>query len=383
MPAQTVIKLRRDTAANWDTTNPVLAAGEQGYETDTGLIKIGDGTTAWGALNYQAASRLVQPVKNMTGSSIAKGSVVYISGATGGDALISLADADGEATSSKTIGLLGETVANDAYGEVICEGLIVGVNTSAATAGDSVWLSSTAGGFVFAAPPAKPAHSVYLGVVTRVHATEGEILIKVQNGYELSELHDVNITGTIADNEVLAWDDASQMWINQTAAEAGLAAASHTHGMADLNGTGAFNITSAVDRQVLVYDNASSKWINGYPNETLTFAVSDEVTNLTTGTAKITFRAPFAMTLTQIPRASLSTASTSGLVTCDINEAGTSVLGANKLSIDANEKTSTTAATATTLADTAIADDAEITIDIDAAGTGAKGLKITLYYRRA
>jgi hypothetical protein len=111
-------------------------------------------------------------------------------------------------------------------------------------------------------------------------------------------------------------------------------------------------------------------------------ALSDETTALTTGTAKLTWRAPFALTLTQIPRASLATASTSGLVTVDINEAGTSVLGVNKLSIDANEKTSTTAATPTTLADTSIADDAEITFDIDAAGTGAKGLRVILYYKR-
>lgn len=116
--------------------------------------------------------------------------------------------------------------------------------------------------------------------------------------------------------------------------------------------------------------------------ETMTIALSDEESSITTGTEKVTFRAPFAMTLTQIPRASLTTASTSGLVTVDINEGGTSVLGANKLSIDANEKTSTTAATATTLADTSIADDAEITFDIDAAGTGAKGLKVTLYFKR-
>jgi hypothetical protein len=114
--------------------------------------------------------------------------------------------------------------------------------------------------------------------------------------------------------------------------------------------------------------------------EHMILAISDETTNITTGNAKVTFRAPFAMTLTQIPRSSLSTASSSGLVTVDINENGTTILGANKLSIDANEKTSTTAATPTTLADTAIADDAEITIDIDAAGTGARGLKVTLYY---
>jgi hypothetical protein len=100
---------------------------------------------------------------------------------------------------------------------------------------------------------------------------------------------------------------------------------------------------------------------------------------LTTGTSKISFRAPFAMTLTQIPRASLSTASSSGAVTVDINETGASIFSTT-LSIDANEKTSTTAATPAVLSDTSIADDAEITVDIDGAGTGAKGLKVTLYY---
>ena len=114
--------------------------------------------------------------------------------------------------------------------------------------------------------------------------------------------------------------------------------------------------------------------------EHMVIPVSDETTPITTGTAKVSFRAPFAMTLNQIPRASLSTVSTSGVVTVDINEGGTSILGANKLSIDANELTSVTAATATTIADASIADDALITIDIDGAGTGARGLKVTLYY---
>lgn len=114
--------------------------------------------------------------------------------------------------------------------------------------------------------------------------------------------------------------------------------------------------------------------------ESMTVAISDETTTLTTGTAKITFRAPRDMTLSAIPRASLSTVSTSGLVTMDINKNGTSILGVNKLSIDANEKTSVTAATPTTLATTTFTSDDEITIDIDAAGTGAKGAKITLFY---
>lgn len=120
-----------------------------------------------------------------------------------------------------------------------------------------------------------------------------------------------------------------------------------------------------------------------YPERELIIAVSDESTALVAGTNKITIRAPFNMTLTKIPRASVGTASTSGLVTVDINVGGTSILGANKLSIDATEKTSTTAATATTLATTSVTDDAEITIDLDAAGAGAKGLKVCLYYKRA
>lgn len=122
----------------------------------------------------------------------------------------------------------------------------------------------------------------------------------------------------------------------------------------------------------------------GLYDQTFTVALSNEVDAITTGTSKTIFRAPFAFTLgPTIPRASLSTASSSGLVTVDINLNGTSVLGANKLSIDATEKTSVTAATPTTLATTAIADDAEISFDVDAAGTGALGLKVTLYFRRS
>lgn len=109
-------------------------------------------------------------------------------------------------------------------------------------------------------------------------------------------------------------------------------------------------------------------------------AISDESTTITTGTAKLTFRMPFAMTLSEV-RASLTTASSSGVVTFDINESGATILS-TKLTIDANEKTSTTAATPAVISDTALANDAEITIDIDTAGTGAAGAKIYLIGKR-
>ena len=128
--------------------------------------------------------------------------------------------------------------------------------------------------------------------------------------------------------------------------------------------------------------NIKSLAQSGLPVE-LVVAASDETTALTTGTAKVTFRMPHAMTLTGV-RASLSTAQASGSIfTVDINEGGTSVLS-TKLTIDNAEKTSTTAAIPAVISDNALADDAEITIDIDQIGDGtAKGLKVTLIGERA
>jgi hypothetical protein len=115
----------------------------------------------------------------------------------------------------------------------------------------------------------------------------------------------------------------------------------------------------------------------------ITIALSDETTAITTGTAKVTFRAPFAMTLTDVPRANVNTVSSSGIVTVDVNVNGTSILHAtDKLTVDVGEKTSTTAAVVTSLVTTSISDDDEFTFDIDVAGTGAKGLKVTLFYKR-
>lgn len=112
-------------------------------------------------------------------------------------------------------------------------------------------------------------------------------------------------------------------------------------------------------------------------------ACSDETTALTAGTAKITFRMPHAMTVTAV-RASLSTAQASGSIfTVDINDGGTTIIS-TKITIDNTEKTSTTAAAAPVISDSALADDAEITVDIDQIGDGtAKGLKVYLIGTRA
>jgi hypothetical protein len=113
-------------------------------------------------------------------------------------------------------------------------------------------------------------------------------------------------------------------------------------------------------------------------DEHITIACSDETTALIVGTAKVTFRMPYAMILSEV-RASVTIAPTGANLIVDINEGGVSVLS-TRLSIDAGEKTSTTAATATVISDAALADDAEITIDIDQIGStvAGAGLKVTL-----
>lgn len=109
----------------------------------------------------------------------------------------------------------------------------------------------------------------------------------------------------------------------------------------------------------------------------IAIAISNETTALTTGTAKATFRMPFAMTLTDV-RASVTTAPTDATLTIDINESGSTILS-TKLTIDATEKTSTTAALPAVISDAALADDAEITIDIDQIGSSVAGAGAKVY----
>lgn len=127
-----------------------------------------------------------------------------------------------------------------------------------------------------------------------------------------------------------------------------------------------------------VADLAGGGGGGGGGTESLVIAASDETTALTTGTAKTTFRMPYAFTVSAV-RASLTTAQASGSIfTVDIKEGVTTILSTN-LTIDNTEKTSTTATTPAVISDSALADDAEVTIDIVQVGDGtAKGLKVYL-----
>ena len=149
---------------------------------------------------------------------LTKGQAVYVSGADGTNMLVSKASNATEATSSKTLGLVTASGAANYQGEVITEGLLAGLDTSTATIGDAVWLG-TNGNLIFwhyglTTKPVAPAHLVFIGIVTRVNANNGEIFVKPQNGFEIDELHDVLITNP-QDGDVLIRDNTG-LWKNVT-----------------------------------------------------------------------------------------------------------------------------------------------------------------------
>ena len=163
-----------------------------------------------------SAERIQIVVRNSTGSTLTKGQIVYLSGATGNRPNALLAKADAEATSSKTIGMVIADIPNNSDGSISVNGTLHDLDTSAFTAGDSLWLSATtAGGMVANTPPAEPNHAVFIGFVARVHPTQGRVVLAIQNGYELDELHGVQIT-SVANGQVLTYNSTSNLWVNQS-----------------------------------------------------------------------------------------------------------------------------------------------------------------------
>jgi len=154
-------------------------------------------------------------VRNQSGSTIASGSIVYISGATGNLPLITLAQANNDTNSAQTIGFVKTAIANNGTGFVIIRGVIENLDTSALTEGVQLYLSPTTAGTWTITKPSAPQHMVYVGICVRSHPTLGTIVVAVQNGYELHELHDVAITSP-TNGQVLKYDSAQSLWVNGT-----------------------------------------------------------------------------------------------------------------------------------------------------------------------
>ena len=158
---------------------------------------------------------LTATVTNAESTAITRGQVVYVFSATGNRISVKLASNASEATSSKTFGVVTDaSIAAGTTGLVTCVGTVSNLSIGSFTDGQTVYLG-TAGAFTSTKPSA-PAHLVYVGFIERANAGNGELYVKIQNGYELDELHDVAITGTPAAGSFIIRDATNSLWKNAT-----------------------------------------------------------------------------------------------------------------------------------------------------------------------
>jgi hypothetical protein len=243
---------------------PAGADGDPGPGVASGgtagqiLTKV-DGTdynTQWSD-NY--AEKTYYLVRNNTGSTIPKGTLVS---ATGAEPSGRIDVAPHETTGSqdselRVMGMATANISNGVNGEVMSFGTLTGLDTrgsysSALAVGDETWAE---GDILYAHPTVagkltnvRPKHDLAVAFITVRHASAGQIAIRIVPGnLHLEWLHDVEVD-TPADNEVLAYDSASSLWKNQTAAEAGLAAATHTHTPSDIT-SGASTLPMFITRK--------------------------------------------------------------------------------------------------------------------------------------
>ncbi len=150
---------------------------------------------------------------------LTRGTVVRIVGADGNNPLFDSASWEDDNNSANTLGVLSEDVASNAFANVVVQGKLIGINTSGFTAGDLMFLSSS-GQYTTQSVPA-PYHEVRLGQVLRVNQNQGSMYVNIDNGYELQELHDVDIQ-SVAVGDVLTYvSGAYGQWVNKTVDELG------------------------------------------------------------------------------------------------------------------------------------------------------------------
>jgi hypothetical protein len=187
-----------------------------------GQILVKQSATAYDAeWQDNFATELRMPARNETGSTLTKGTVVYISGGAGNKPLLSKALATSDATSAQTMGIVTADISNNHNGDVTIRGQLKGLDTSAFAVGTQLYLSGTTAGTYTSTKPSAPTHLVYVGIVVRSNSTEGAIEVAVQNGYELDELHDVALSSE-ANNDLLAYESSTNLWKNKTFSALGL-----------------------------------------------------------------------------------------------------------------------------------------------------------------
>lgn len=267
--------LQLDTGA----TPPTSVAGTLSWENGVGTALLG---LKGGNVSLQVGEQQVLRVYNDAGVTLNKGQVVYINGAQINRVSVRLAQANSEANSTSTIGVVAESINVGQEGFILTQGTLNNLDTSSFVAGGAVYLSPTSAGGITQTKPIAPNHMVLIGWVQRVDATTGSIFVKVTNGFELEELHDVRIVSRTG-GQIISFDQTQNYWKNTNlAAGTGISVNSATDGIITVT-------NSAPDQTVAITAGTGISVSGTYPSFTVTNSAPDQTVSITgAGTTTVT-----------------------------------------------------------------------------------------------
>ena len=251
---------------DFDTTPTVTSAIGRLY-WDEAQFSLAVGLTA--NVSSDIGQSLYARVTNAEATTITKGQVVYAFSATGNRMSVKLAINTGDATSAKTIGIAAENITAGGTGMIICQGQLSGLSLGTYTDGDSVYLSSTAGGFT-ATKPYAPNHLVYIGTVERANAGNGILYVRIQNGYEMDELHNVSAQNP-TNGQVLIYNETTSLWQKANLTAGSNVSITNAAGSITIAATGdVVGPASSTDNAVARFDGTTGKLL-----QNSSFAVND------------------------------------------------------------------------------------------------------------
>lgn len=253
----TSVAVSRDGDALNITGSPITSSGtiNIGFTGNSTQYINGAGNLVTFPSIISEAQNLVTEVYNETGSTLTKGTIVYINGGHGNLPTVTKAIATSDATSAQTYGVVRSDITNNNNGYVTVIGSLSDLDTQAYPAGTQLYLSGTTAGTWTSTKPHAPIHLVYVGIVVRSHPTQGVVEIKIQNGYELDELHDVQITSPTNGN-ILQYDSATSLWKNVAGTTTNIAEGTNLY-FTNARARNAISLTTAGSTGAATYDSAT------------------------------------------------------------------------------------------------------------------------------
>jgi len=275
----TSIGITESVAALSITGSPVTTSGNIniGFAGSPTQYVAGDGSLVTFPTIITQAQNLVAEVYNNTGATLTKGTIVYINGGQGNLPTVTKAIATSDPTSAQTFGFINVDLTNNNNGYVTIIGRLENMDTQAFANGTQLYLSGTTAGTYTSTKPQAPIHLVYVGIVVRSHPTQGVLEVKIQNGVEMDEIHDVQIT-SIANGNILQYSSADSLWHNVAGTTTNIAEGTNLYytdtrarasisttatGLTYTSGTGVLSLTAGY---VIPTTTSATEWDTAYTN---------------------------------------------------------------------------------------------------------------------